>query len=256
MSSNFRYWIETFSIDNHPLIHAGAHYAEERDDYRDLRFEPVYWIEALPEVAAVGLKNLNGYSNQYLISAAISNVSGQEVCFYVAGDEDSSSSLHEPYLIEASHPEVSLKREIFVVTTTLDVLHSEGKLGDFEFYGLVLDLQGGELKALMGAQKLLSRISFVITEISTRELYKGGVRFDEMKGFLESCGFTLIASEVNRGTGWGEALFINRLVSILNVPISANNETILVGKYSIGTALRSLLVKIGAPRWLIKFVKR
>jgi FkbM family methyltransferase len=256
MSSNFIEWVSAYQITQMPIIHVGAHYAEERDDYRDLNFEPVFWIEALPDVAKICLANLGNYKYQHLISAAVSDIHGQEVIFYVAGAEDSSSSILKPHLIEASHPEVTLTREVLVTTTTLDHLFTDNKIGNFQNYGLVLDLQGAEIKAIKGATTFLQNVSFIIAEVSTRSLYKGGAKFKDLTALLDKSGFILYASELNRATGWGEALFINRTGKFSNILNSDTKNEVVVGNYSIGTVFRSILVKIGAPHWLINQSKR
>lgn len=256
MSSNFKEWITCFNLPPSPIIHAGAHYAEERDEYRDSFFEPVFWIEALPDVAELCSINLVSYKNQKIIEAAISNEPGIETLFYIAGTEHSSSSMLKPHLIEASHPEVTLTREISVVTTTLDKLYKENTFGDYDNYGLVLDLQGAEIRAIEGASVLLDKVSFIISEVSTRNLYKGGARFKELSRMLDKSGFSLLASEVNRATGWGEALYINRNSQISHILASTTKKQIVVGNYSLGTAIRSILVKARAPHVLINLARR
>lgn len=104
MSSKFSTWISKYGISPQPLIHAGAHYGEERFDYMELGFGPVYWIEALPSVARICLENLLNFPSHHLIIAAISDSINESVTFFVAGKEDSSSSMLEPNLISASHP--------------------------------------------------------------------------------------------------------------------------------------------------------
>jgi len=256
MSSNFKEWISVYRVPKMPIIHVGAHYAEERDEYRSLNFEPVYWIEALPDVAEICSANLSDYENQHLISAAVSDIHGQEVVFYIAGAEDSSSSILKPHLIEASHPEVTLTRQVQLTTTTLDNLLTDNRIGNLQEYGLILDLQGAEIMAIKGATTLMPRVSFIIAEVSTRNLYKGGARIKDLIALLDDFGFSLQASEINRATGWGEALFINREGNLSHILESARKIEVIVGNYSIGTAFRSILVKIRAPHWLINLSKR
>ena len=256
MSSNFEQWIGRYHLPSMPIIHAGAHYAEEREQYRQSEFEPVYWIEALPAVAQVCALNLVDYQDQHVLTAALSDSHGEQIKFYIAGIEDSSSSLLMPHLIEASHPDVTLSKEIELTTTTFDELFKSLKLGDFETYGLVMDLQGAELKALQGAKLLLPRISFIISEVSTRQLYRKSVTFKNLTQALDELNFSLHASEINLATGWGEALYINRDGSSSTVLTTTSRLEVLSGSFSIGTFLRSALVTLGAPHWVINKLKR
>jgi FkbM family methyltransferase len=256
MSSNFERWVRAYELPTLPIIHAGAHYAEEREQYRQSGFEPVYWIEALPEVAQICASNLVGYYDQHVLTATLSESYGERVRFYIAGIEDSSSSLLVPHLIEASHPDVTLSKEIELTTTTLDELFKASEFGDFESYGLVMDLQGAELKAIQGAKSMLPRVSFIISEVSTRQLYRKSVAFKSLTRALDELNFTLHASEMNLATGWGEALYINEQGSHSNILSTTSKLEVVNGSFSIGTFLRSVLVKLGAPHWAINKLKR
>ena len=112
MSSNFSGWVVTYGITPCPLVHAGAHYAEERFAYRELLFSPVFWIEAIPGVAAVCAENIADFPDNHLITALIADEEDRELTMFIAGAEASSSSLLMPYLISASHPEVEVSQEI------------------------------------------------------------------------------------------------------------------------------------------------
>ena len=256
MSSNFEQWVGRYRLPSMPIIHAGAHFAEERDQYRSSDFEPVFWIEALPGVAQVCASNLADYEEQHILTATLSDSYGEHIKFYIAGVEDSSSSLLKPHLIEASHPDVTISREIELTTTTLDELYKESKFGDFQNYALVMDLQGAELKALRGAKSLLPRVSFIISEVSTRQLYRKSVSFKDITRALDDLNFTLHASEMNLATGWGEALFINRQGSCSDVLSTTSKLEVVNGSFSIGTFVRSVLVKLGAPHVVINKLKR
>jgi len=256
MSSNFREWCEKYSLQGGALIHAGAHFAEERDEYLDLGFDSVYWIEALPETAEICRGILSGYSGHHLIVATLSSQTDQEVEFYLAGAESSSSSILKPHLISASHPEVSVTRKIHLKTTTFDRLLEDNSFHDHKSYGLVIDLQGAEGPALEGAMSLLPKINFLIAEVTTRELYKDGTRFRALNRFLAKQGFVLLASEMNRATGWGEALYINR--GGIHAAVLQNQEPSFItkGGFSLGTLLRSALVRAGSPNWVLQKLKR
>lgn len=54
---------------------------------------------------------------------------------------------------------------------------------------LKLDLQGGELEALRGAQNLLRHVDVVVSECSFACLYQGGPQFDDIYELLRKSGF-------------------------------------------------------------------
>jgi hypothetical protein len=162
----------------------------------------------------------------------------------------------EPNLISASHPEVTVSEKLVLSTTTLDALLASGFFGQHNSYGLVLDLQGAEGKALRGGSALLQNVSFVITEVSSRELYKGGARFDELVFFFDSAGFSLLESEVNRATGWGEAIFINRSGVYSELLRNGPQRNVVNGNFSLGTHLRAMLVFLKVPHKYLKYFAR
>ncbi len=70
-----------------------------------------------------------------------------------------------------------------------------------------LDIQGAELKALKGADKILPYIKAIYTEVSTKELYKNCVLLPELDEFLEKNGFKRIIINMTHNY-WGDALYI------------------------------------------------
>jgi hypothetical protein len=135
---------------------------------------------------------------------------GQELELYVAGNEGSSSSFLEPFLISASHPEVSCKTSYKIETSTLDFEIGGSAI---KYKVLVLDVQGAELEVLKGGVVALEEIDYIFSEISTLELYKNSALATDLSHYLQEQGFVFAASHLNRETGWGEGLFIRDAVT-------------------------------------------
>jgi FkbM family methyltransferase len=256
MSSNFGDWIIEFALPRIPIVHAGAHFAEERFDYSTLQCEPVYWIEALASNFDKCQEFLIGFEDQHAIQAAVSDTPGQKVTLYEAGVESSSSSILKPHLISASHPEVGVHSKSIVTTTTLDLLLAEGKLGSHEAYGLVMDLQGAEKLALIGATSLLRNVVFIVSEVSTRELYKRSVSFKQLRNFLFDANFDLLAYDLNRTTGWGEALFVSRAYKDLALSEHIELKAHISGAFSPGTLIRTILTTLQVSNRITSKFKR
>lgn len=80
---------------------------------------------------------------------------------------------------------------------------------------LSMDIQGGELRALHGAQRLLSerRIRAVYTEVLFMPLYDGQGEFHELAAVLQAHGLQLFDfynffHEESGNLAWGDALFV------------------------------------------------
>jgi FkbM family methyltransferase len=240
MSEKFVEWVDKFKIKPVGLIHVGAHLVQERDVYRNLGFEPVIWVEASPIISAAAEKILKNYPNQRIINKAMWSKPGVEKIFYIAGRENSSSSLLEPYLIEASHPDVYTKDKVKVMTSTLDI-----ELSDLEINlnFLVLDVQGAELEVLKGSIRTLEKIDYVIAELSAIELYRNNARMSSVILFLKNHNFIYVSSEINRATGWGEGLFIKKTKFNLDKEIKVSHK--VVGKrFAKGRVFRTALLRL------------
>ena len=145
------------------------------------------------------------------VQALCSSQEGIEYDFFVATNVGASSSILPPtrHLIE--HPEVEFPTTIKLVSTTVDAIvaqvlasHPELQVGQLDT--LMIDVQGAELKVLMGSTSLLQHVRQIFTEVSYN-LYDGGASLEDLQGFLKAFGFELAAFEQNRHR-WGDALFV------------------------------------------------
>ena len=180
-------------------IHAGAHKGEETATYQKYRFDPVTWIEAIPELAQE--LSANTQAPHRVICATIWSKSGQEKNFTVA-NTSGASSLFELGTGAKDYPHIKTERVIRVVTTTLDELDLEDGRNL-----LVLDLQGAEYEALQGGARVLKKIDYIVSEVNRTEVYRGIKLISQIDQLLRIYGFRRVATRWTRH-GWGEALFI------------------------------------------------
>lgn len=244
MSEKFEEWIDYFGIEPGPILHIGAHLVQERDVYNKRQFEPVIWLEAQSNIVDSARILLSEYPNQRIFHATLWSESNIEMTFHVAGHQGSSSSLLEPHLITASHPEVWTDQKYQTHSISLDDFFERESIIE-KYRIVVLDVQGAEIEVIKGAKKAIQNIDYLITEISSIELYKGTAKIKKLEKILNELGFTMAASELNRSTGWGEALFIRN--SLLKSEIS-NLHEVVGKKYPKGRILRSILILLGLKK--------
>lgn len=189
----------------HPsgVLHIGAHHAEEAMDYENAGWKPVLWIEAQEELAALLEQSLDGASNQ-VVCAVVSDVSGQEVEFYVSSNGQSSSILKFG-THSTNYPNTEIVATKIMKTVTIDAIVS-AKRPEFNFINL--DIQGAELKALNGAGDTLSTVEWVYTEVNYEEVYQGGALVKNLDAYLANFGFQRQATRWCLGLGWGDALYV------------------------------------------------
>jgi FkbM family methyltransferase len=128
---------------------------------------------------------------------------------------DYASSLHEcPCNTNATFnsAEYGAAHKIEVEVTTLDALLA-GERITTEIDLLKLDVQGGELNVLLGAEASLHSIRNIWCEVAFEEIYSKATFFSELREFLASRGFGIRAiSDCERGKD-GNLLWIDVLFS-------------------------------------------
>lgn len=185
-----------------PVIHCGAHLAEEAPDYYKYNFSPVVWIEASPKLISPLQSIIKNYPGDYVIQAALWSESNIEKTLRIANNSY-SSSMREFGTHKSTYPEIEFISEVTVNTITLD----EIDIPKFRKYLLVIDLQGIELDVLLGAKELLKSCEYLYLEVSKQELYAGQAVWHQIHDFLLNKGFSLIDWQYSENFGWGNALY-------------------------------------------------
>ena len=251
-------WIKQFELPKKGVIHIGAHEAQEASVYAQNELEPVLWFEAIPILVERARQNLVQFPNQEIQEALLWSEPDQEKVFHLASNDLGSSSVFDFHLHAASYPEVKMSDSLTLVTTTLDVEVSDFSKLTQEVAYLVLDVQGAELEVLKGAVNTLQQFEVIMSEVSTRELYKGAPVYSNLVEWLSDQGFTLIAEDLNHQVGWGDALFMKTSVLKARYPqIQALNASMSSNTNSWTVFLRGIFVMVGIKPELLtkKFLK-
>ena len=192
------------------LIHVGAHLAQERERYEALGYTDILWIEGSPKVYPRLVEALNTHRSptgcrHRAVCALLADRDGEELSLRECSNDGMSSSVfrltdeavrHWPGVTETGTSER-------VPTRTLDSVAEEYGMMD-TVDTLVVDVQGAELLVLKGGANVLKRVRGVISEISLRRFYDGGVLFPELYAFLSERGFMPTAKPM-----WhGDLLFV------------------------------------------------
>lgn len=73
---------------------------------------------------------------------------------------------------------------------------------------LFMDTQGYELKVLDGARDSIDQFDYILTEISTDELYEGCALLDDIDNFLLDYNFKRVSEDIWDGKFHGNALYV------------------------------------------------
>jgi hypothetical protein len=117
-----------------------------------------------------------------------------QINFFKNSHSHASSILKITDFQKAAIPQTSKQSVIQVEIKKLDTVFSN-RADEFssKILLLKLDVQGYEKKVLLGAQKFLKAIDFVLLEVSFVHMYEDEPLFEEMNEFMKESGFQLIA---------------------------------------------------------------
>lgn len=215
----------------------------------------IFIFEPLPANQELIKTNIIHYKieNVKLLSFALSDEDGIAE-FYVSSAHpqdqlkeldwnfgNKSSSLLEPetYTI---HKWLKFKDKIKVPTMTLNTFVEQNKMDKIDF--VHMDVQGAELKVLLGAKDNLKKIKAMWLEVADISIYKNQVLRKEIEGFMKSNGFSLVKTQMEGLTG--DQFYINNkersLLSFFNnlknikmrlslKNIFRNRESLLINKH-------------------------
>ena len=203
------------------VIHIGAFDGKEFLKYESMGIKNVIFIEANP-LLAEGLSNkFIDNENVQVFSCAISDSNGVSR-FYVTSS-DQSSSLLKLNKHKEIYPGIVETCDFDVETKTLEALCIENNI-DLTLYNILnIDIQGAELRAFMGAGRILDNIDLINTEVNYEELYFGCALIGELDEFLEQRGFTRKETTTPYHSSWGDALYIRKPV-ITMTSLSTNGR--------------------------------
>lgn len=124
---------------------------------------------------------------------------------YAPGIPSMSSSLLAPKE-HLNYSSTLFKGEIEVETITIDAWAKQNGIERIDF--MWLDMQGYELNALKASPEILKTVKAILIEVEFVEAYAGQYLYKDVKAFLESQGFTMIAENFGTISWFGDALFV------------------------------------------------
>ena len=187
------------------IVHIGAHYGEEIQEYVDNGIQKITVFEPLSknfDVLANRMKNVNADIQGHQV--ALGSKKGTAKMFVSSGDGQSSSILKPKQHLEL-HPDVSFNGTEEVEVCLLD----EYDVGDSNFINI--DVQGYELEVFKGGKKTLEKIDYIYCEVNRDEVYEGNAMVEDMDEFLDAFGFERVETKwPETYYTWGDALYIKK----------------------------------------------
>jgi FkbM family methyltransferase len=203
MVMNFDEIINKYDLKIKGVIHIGAHYGQEYNEYVKHDIENLIFFEPLKNNFAVLLNNIKPTDKIKLHNIALGNMKGEIEMFVESDNQGMSSSILEPQMHLIQYPGIRFNGKELVKINKLDDI----KYNKDDYNFINIDVQGYELEVFKGAVNSLKHIDYIMTEINREFLYKDGALELELDSFLMN--FRFIRTETYwAGETWGDALYI------------------------------------------------
>lgn len=205
MLISFTNLFNKYKMDIKGIVHIGAHYGEEIQEYVDNGIQKITVFEPLSknfDVLSKRLQNVNADIEGYQV--ALGSKKGTAT-MYLSSNEYQSSSILKPKEHLEHHPDV-----LFVGTEDVEVdVLDEYDIGESNFINI--DVQGYELEVFKGGVKTLKQINYVYCEVNRGEMYEGNPMVEELDSFLGEYGFERVETHwPETWYKWGDALYIKK----------------------------------------------
>ena len=199
--------ISQYNKSNQTLIHVGAHYGEELEQYERIGFSRVLWIEAQPSAFKI-LKSNVGEEN--CLEGAIWDETGLEMEFNQTNNSV-SSGFFELTKDNIWKNEVKIEKKIKIKTITLSEVVKEFERRTLldERFVLRLDVQGSEYRILKSSVSLLKRMDYICCEVTRgSDAYEGAETRKKIVLLLLRHNWIPIFNRINPVNSHGETIFV------------------------------------------------
>jgi FkbM family methyltransferase len=205
MLINFTNLRRKYNMNINGVVHIGAHYGEEIQEYVDNGIQKITVFEPLSknfEVLAERLQDVNADIQGY--QTALGSERGTAT-MYLSSNEAQSSSILKPKEHLEHHPDVTFDGTEEVEVSLLD----DYDLGESNFINM--DVQGYELEVLKGGTETLKRVDYVYCEVNRGEMYENNAMIDDIDEYLGGYGFERVETYwPETWYKWGDALYIKK----------------------------------------------
>lgn len=205
MLISFTKLFDKYKMNVRGIVHIGAHYGEEIQEYVDNGIQNITVFEPLSKnfnILSQRMQNVNADIQGHQV--ALGSKKGTATMFLSSNEAQSSSILKPKQHLEL-HPDVSFDGTEQVEVSLLD----DYDIGESNFINI--DVQGYELEVFKGGKKTLEKVDYIYCEVNRGEVYEGNAMVEELDEFLSSYGFERVETKwPETYYTWGDALYIKK----------------------------------------------
>ncbi|MFZ5953915.1 MAG: FkbM family methyltransferase [Candidatus Dependentiae bacterium] len=172
----------------------------------------IHAFEPVPKNFELLKNNTVAYKNICCYPLALSNTTGYATFYSAINPAKPDKPCQAGSLLapkeRLSHSPMVYQETIQVPAITLDDWAEKEEVNQVDF--LWLDMQGHELSVIKSSPVIMTTVKAIYTEVHFIEAYEGQSSYQELKNYLESIGFTMVARDFTEPPSWffGNALFV------------------------------------------------
>lgn len=203
MILNLSLLIKKYKLNISGVIHVGAHYGNEYQEYIRNNIFDIVFFEASKKNFDILSRNVKSSDSVLLFNKALGSENKNGILFVETANRGMSNSILKPKM----HLE-QYKHITFNSTEQIEITRLDDMLLNLSKYNFInIDVQGYELEVFKGAENTLKNIDYIMTEVNNSELYENNVLISELDQYLSKFNFQRIETEW-AGTTWGDAFYI------------------------------------------------
>lgn len=219
--------LSKYNLHPKSVIHVGAHWAEEHDDYVRNGIEKFVYVEPCMDSFITMVEKLSkiegdeGWKGSTIpqpllivdatkgdyircFRCACGSEAKKEAMYVSHDNQGQSNSLLKPSLHLDQHPNVVFTDAEVVTIVPLDSLKVTGDM-------LVMDCQGYEGEVIKGGIETLKQVQIIYTEVNRGQTYAGNMEIHDMDEFLAEYGFKRVETHwPSPNWTWGDAFYIKQ----------------------------------------------
>lgn len=207
MLINFEYLFGKYNLNFQGVLHIGANVGEEFEMYNKLGINKQIWIEGNPDIYQVLKENISSNPNAEAHNYIIGDVYLPNVVLHVSNNGSQSSSVLDLKKHMIEHPDVYYVRDVSGPQHRIDELDLD--LDGIDF--LNIDLQGYDLRALIGIGDQITRFKGIYIEVNKDELYDKCPYVEDIDAYLGLFGYERVETKWAPNKSWGDAFYIKKL---------------------------------------------
>lgn len=171
------------------VVHIGAGYCHEHQDYESLGIGRIYLIEADAQLYEKARVNFRASRTTCVIHSTVAGVEGESLFYRV--NNRRFSSLREPQEILKAYPNLKVDSAETTALVSFEQLHERLDFSGTKNRLLVLELQGEECRLLSETNKnLLNDFKWIVIKADNESLYKHDYSSTTIGGLLKKLKYS------------------------------------------------------------------